>query len=339
MTELNLNLGANSYKIIIQKGVISKADKYFNLNRKVLILTDGGVPEEYSKTIASLCKEYKIVTLPQGEGSKSFEGLQKVLSAMLEFGMDRKDCLVAVGGGIMGDLGGFASSTYMRGIDFYNVPTTLLAQVDSSIGGKTAINFNGVKNIIGAFYQPKCVLIDTLVLTTLPERQLSNGLAEAVKMSLTSDEKLFEKFEKLSFEDIKKNLEEIIVSSLKIKKHVVEQDERESGLRKILNFGHTFGHGVEAQMELKGMYHGECVAVGMIATCSEKVRQRLVPVLQKLNLPTTCDCDVDKALKFVLHDKKRADNCIDAVLVNNVGSFEIKRLTFEEFNDIIKKIF
>ena len=339
MTELNLNLGANSYKIIIQKGVIASVDKYFNLNRKVLILTDDGVPTEYSNTIANLCKEYKIVTLTQGEGSKSFEGLQKVLSAMLEFRMDRKDCLVAVGGGVIGDLGGFASATYMRGVDFYNFPTTLLAQVDSSIGGKTAINFNGVKNIIGAFYQPKCVLIDTDVLATLPNRQLSNGLAEAVKMSLTSDEKLFERFESLSFEEIKENLEEIIVSSLKIKKSVVEQDERESGLRKILNFGHTFGHGVEAQMELKGMYHGECVAVGMVAMCSEKVRQRLIPVLQKLSLPTTCECDVDKALKFVLHDKKRLDNGVDAVLVDRVGSFEIKRLTFDEFNSIIRKIF
>lgn len=339
MTELNLNLGTNSYNIYIESGSLCQANKYFNLNRKVLILTDDGVPTIYSEKIANLCKEYKIITLEQGEKCKSFDGLQKVLSAMLDFGMDRGDCLVSVGGGVIGDLGGFASSCYMRGIDFYNVPTTLLAQVDSSIGGKTAINFNGVKNIIGAFYQPKAVLIDIQVLKTLTERQISNGLAEAIKMSLISDVYLFEKFEKLSFDDIKKEIEDIVINSLKIKKSVVEQDERECGLRKILNFGHTFGHGVEAEMELNGMYHGECVAIGMLATSSEDVRQRLIPVLQKVNLPTECVCDIDKALSFVLHDKKRANNQIDTVLVNKVGEYEIRRLTFEEFNHMVKNIF
>ena len=339
MTKLHLDLGENSYDVIVGNGLIKNAQKYLNLNRKVLVVTDSGVPEEYSNTICSQCAKYKKITVAQGEGSKSFETLQTILSAMCEFSMDRKDCAVAVGGGVVGDLVGFAASIYMRGIDFYNIPTTVLSQVDSSIGGKTAINFNGIKNIIGAFHQPKRVLVDIDTLNTLSERQISNGLAEAVKMSLTSDVKLFEKFERRTYAQIKENLEDIIVSSLKIKKYVVEQDEKESGLRRILNFGHTFGHGIEAETEMKGTYHGECVSLGMIPVSSKIVRERLIPVLNKLNLPTMMPCDVEKALRYVSHDKKCDGNSINVVLVQEVGSFEIKKLTFEQFDELVKLAF
>ncbi len=276
---VRMNLGENSYDIIVERSSLASADKYLNLNRNVLIVTDDGVPPIYSQTIAKLSKNPILITLKQGEDTKSFESLQKLCSIMLLNGFSRKDCVVAVGGGVIGDLSGFAAASFMRGIDFYNIPTTVLSQVDSSIGGKVAINFEGIKNIIGAFYQPKCVLIDPDVLNTLPQRQISNGLAEAVKMGLTSDASLFELFENGEIAD---NIEEIIIRSLNVKKSVVEQDEKEAGLRKILNFGHTIGHAIESN-KFGELYHGECVALGMLYMCSQSVCERLIPVLEFTN--------------------------------------------------------
>ncbi|MBQ8371701.1 MAG: 3-dehydroquinate synthase [Clostridia bacterium] len=337
MTVLHLELGENSYDIQIGNGLLGRCNEFFNLNRRVIVVTDSGVPAEYARTVASGAKEARIVTVPMGEGSKSIEGLSTVLTAMSEFDMKRGDCAVAVGGGVVGDLTGFAAACYMRGIDFYNVPTTLLSQVDSSIGGKTAINFGGIKNIVGAFHQPRGVIVDTDVLVTLPERQIASGLAESVKMSLTSDKELFEKFERMSYEGIKAEIESIITASLMIKKSVVEQDERESGLRKILNFGHTFGHGVEAEEEMHGLYHGECVAIGMLPMCSDSVRARLAPVLEKLSLPTKFSGNLESALGFMLHDKKSAERGIDAVLVDEVGSCRIERMSTNALSDRIRE--
>ncbi len=339
MTKLHVNLGDNSYDVIVGQNILSKAKDYFDLNRRVLIVTDSGVPQEYAKAIAENCKNSKIITIPSGESSKSIDGLKTLLSAMVQFDMDRKDCVIGVGGGVVGDLTGFAAACYMRGIDFYNVPTTLLSQVDSSIGGKTAIDYDGVKNIVGAFHQPKGVLVDVNTLKSLPSRQISNGLAEAIKMSLTSNKSLFEKFENWSKDDILENIEEIIVASLKIKKEVVEKDEKEAGLRKILNFGHTFGHGVEAEEEMRGMFHGECVAIGMLAMCEESVRARLIPVLKKVGLPTEYNGNVDSALKFIIHDKKCANGKVSAVFVREVGSFEITTLSTEQFAKMVKSVF
>ena len=180
---LSMNLGADSYDIIIEHGALAKASEYLNLNRKVLIVTDSGVPAEYADTIAAQCKVPTKIVVPEGEESKGFPTFELLCRTMLENGFTRTDAVVAVGGGVVGDLSGFASASYMRGIDFYNIPTTLLSEVDSSIGGKTAINLGGVKNIIGAFHQPKRVLIDPDVLKTLPPRQIANGLAEAIKMA------------------------------------------------------------------------------------------------------------------------------------------------------------
>ena len=337
MTSLHLSLGERSYDITIGKDLLKSADKYFNLNRKVLVLTDSGVPKEYSERIAALCKDALIYTVQEGEGSKSLTTLEKLLSAMMDYKMTRKDALVAVGGGVVGDLGGFAASVYMRGIDFYNAPTTILSQVDSSIGGKTAVNLGSTKNIVGSFYQPKAVLIDTDTQKTLPKRQISAGLAEAVKMALTSSEELFEIFE--SEENGEDNIEKIIVEALKIKKSVVEKDEKESGLRKILNFGHTLGHGIEADSSLGGLYHGECVALGMLPVCSPEVRARLVPVLKKLDLPTEYDGNIDSALEYASHDKKADGDGIDVVLVEKVGEFKLSRMTLNEFGTLVKKNF
>ena len=191
MTTLHMNLGEHSYDIFVGHGLLSHAGEYFNLARRVFIVTDDGVPGEYAKKIADCAAVAKIVTVPSGEGSKSIEVYSRLLSEMSEFGLTRTDCAVAVGGGVVGDLTGFAAASYMRGIDFYNVPTTLLSQVDSSIGGKCAVNHAGVKNIVGAFHQPRGVIVDIDTLKTLPERQIFAGLAESVKMALTSDKELF----------------------------------------------------------------------------------------------------------------------------------------------------
>lgn len=334
MTTLHMNLDARGYDIHIGRGLLCKAGEILNLERRVFIVTDSGVPSEYAKAIAASAKVAKIITVPEGEGSKSLEVYGKLLVEMANFGLTRTDCAVAVGGGVVGDLTGFLAASYMRGIDFYNIPTTVLSQVDSSIGGKTAINLAGIKNIVGAFHQPKGVIVDIDTLTTLPKRQVANGLAEALKMSLTSDAELFSVFEN---EEIgENNIEKVITSALKIKKAVVEEDERESGLRKILNFGHTFGHAIEAEEKMHGLYHGECVATGMLPVCAPSVRARLVPVLKKLGLPCSYDGNIEQALGFISHDKKCDGDKISIVLVHEIGSFEIKKMTVSEFAETVR---
>ncbi len=333
MATLTLDLKDRSYDITVECGILDRAGEILDLNRKVFILTDTGVPEEYAKKILDQSNEAVIFTAKEGESTKSPAVLEKLLGVMLEFDMSRSDCVVAVGGGVVGDLAGFAASIYMRGVDFYNIPTTLLSEVDSSIGGKTAINLGGVKNTVGTFYQPKHVLIDPDTLRTLPTRQIGAGLAEVVKMALTSDAELFETLENTVAFDI----EDIIFRALKIKKCVVECDERETGLRKILNFGHTLGHGIEAAEGLSGLYHGECVALGMIPVCSPSVRKRLIPVLRKLGLPTEYSGDIDKALEFTIHDKKCKNGIIDAVFVDEIGSYRLEKISVEDFRDLVRQ--
>lgn len=335
MTTLHLDLSERGYDITVGRGLLAHANEYFNLNRRVFIVTDSGVPEVYAKTVSSFAKESVIVTVAEGEGSKSPEVYVSLLNKMVEFGMTRSDCAVAVGGGVVGDLTGFLSATYMRGIDFYNVPTTLLSQVDSSIGGKTAINLGGVKNIVGAFHQPRGVLVDLDTLKTLDKRQIANGLSEAIKMSLTSDEELFRFFE--DEEITEDSLERIVVDSLKIKKQVVEEDEREGGLRKILNFGHTFGHAVEAEEEMRGFYHGECVAIGMLVTSSEAVRKRLIKVLKKVGLSTEYKGDIDRALSFISHDKKCTGSSVSVIFVDTPGTYRIEKMTIDDFAALVRE--
>ena len=242
---------------------------------------------------------------------------------------------MAVGGGVVGDLSGFAAASFMRGIDFYNVPTTVLSQVDSSIGGKTAIDFMGLKNIVGAFYPPKKVIIDPDTLKTLPKRQIANGLSEAVKMAATCSGELFELFEK---EDATENIDKIIEKALYIKKSVVEEDEREAGLRKVLNFGHTLAHALESVNSLSNYYHGECVAVGMLAMCSDSASARLKAVLEKLGLPTEISADADEIIKASRHDKKAAGDDITIVYVSEIGSFELKTIPFDDYEEMIRQV-
>ena len=334
MTKLFVNLDNRGYEINIGRGLIDSAGELFNLNRRVLIVTDSGVPREYALSVKSQCPNAEIITVEQGESSKSPECFIRLLEKMADMGITRSDCVVAVGGGVVGDLCGFAAASYMRGVDFYNIPTTLLSQVDSSIGGKTAINLGGVKNIVGAFYQPRGVIIDLDLLKTLPKRQLLSGLAEVIKMSLTSDSELFELIEGGSLTE---NIEEIIIRSLEIKRAVVEADEREGGLRRILNFGHTLGHAIESQEEMNKLLHGECVAIGMTVCVSDKVRDRLVRLLEKVGLPSRYDGDIEAALKFISHDKKCVGSCVSVIFVDEIGSYRIENMDVDAFCNIVRE--
>lgn len=331
---IHIDLKENGYDIVVERGIVKAAGNHLNLDRRVLIVTDSGVPALYAQTVAKQCKSPVICTVEQGEGSKCLEVFSSLLKTMLDNGFSRKDCVVAVGGGVVGDLAGFTASAYMRGIDFYNIPTTLLSQIDSSIGGKTAVNFGGVKNIVGAFYQPKKVLIDPELLSTLPERQISNGLAEAIKMALTSDGELFDIFET---GDIKESIDEIIVRSLNIKRNVVEQDEKEQGLRKILNFGHTIGHGIESSVDMTDLYHGECVALGLIPMCGDGIRERVIKVLKKCNLYNLISFDWDKINEAAFHDKKADGDTVTVTIVKDIGSFELKTVKCSEVTAMAKK--
>lgn len=331
---LTCKTGTSSYPIVIEPGVTRRAADYLTLGRRVLIVTDSLVPEDYAARIAALCDTPVVVTVATGEGSKSIAVWEELLKTMLDHGFTRADCVIAVGGGVVGDLAGFAAASYMRGIDFYNIPTTVLSQVDSSVGGKTAVNFGGIKNIVGAFYPPKAVLIDCELLSTLPARQISSGLAEAVKMSLTSDSELFSLFEtEVGDHSLSSLLPTIIERSIRIKKAVVEADEKEAGLRKILNFGHTIGHGIESLDDMQNLYHGECVALGMLPMCESDVRHRLVPVLRKLHLPTTLSADPEAVFSAMLHDKKKTSSGITVITVDTVGSYRMQTVGDDELKE------
>ena len=323
-----------SYNIYLERGALAKAGTYFELNRKVLVVTDSGVPAEYARTVAACCKEPIVITIEMGEKSKNIETFQYLLTCMVEHAFTRTDCIVAVGGGVVGDLCGFAASSYMRGIDFYNIPTTVLSEVDSSIGGKTAIDFMGYKNIVGAFYPPMGVLIDPDTLQTLPKRQISNGLAEVVKMAMIGDSELFDILE---HEDIASNLDTIIERSLYIKKYVVENDEKEAGLRKTLNFGHTLAHAIESANSMETYYHGECVGIGMIPMCSPNVRDRLISVLQKLDLPTETAYTAEELLEACRHDKKASGELITVVFVHEIGKAELQTMPFAQYAALVKE--
>ena len=322
---IHVNAGSSPYDIIIERGCLDKAGDLLELDRKVLIVTDSGVPSEYSAAISSVSGEAFIETIEPGEDSKSIASFERILKRMLKEGFTRSDCVAAVGGGVCGDLAGFAASAYMRGVDFYNIPTTLLSQVDSSIGGKTAVNLEGIKNVVGAFYQPKRVIIDPNVLSTLPARHINAGLAEALKMSVTCDASLFDLFEN---GDPYENIDTIIEKAIIIKKDIVEKDEKEAGLRKVLNFGHTIGHAIES-VSASGkdpLYHGECVALGMIPMCGGKLQPRLTAVLKKLDLPVTYDLDRGQILEAMKHDKKSSGGTITMVKSDAPGSFRFEKV-------------
>ncbi len=320
---------SGAYPIYLCSGALREAGDVLELDRTVFIVTDKGVPASYADALAAQCRRAVVHTVPQGEGSKAPAVLETLLEAMLRAGMTRSDCVAAVGGGVVGDLAGLAASLYMRGIDFYNVPTTLLSMVDSSVGGKTAVNLGGVKNAVGTFWQPKAVLIDPDVLKTLSARHVSNGLAEALKMAVTHDPALFARFENSAGYG---PVEDLIAACLRMKRAVVEADERERGLRRVLNFGHTLGHGLEAAAEGR-LLHGECVALGMLPMCTPGVRARIIPVLERYGLPVRANFDVDTAMRAISHDKKSSDGLIEIVTVPELGRFAFQRVTLSELRE------
>ena len=334
--KLTINCKTYSYDVIIQRNILNNVSEYLSLQRKVLILTDDGVPSEYVLKVSSQCLNPIIVTIKQGEQSKNIDNYQLVMKTLIEQGFTRTDCLVSIGGGVVGDLGGFISSTYMRGIDFYNIPTTLLSQVDSSIGGKTAIDYNGIKNIIGSFYTPKCVLIDPNTLKTLDKRQLHAGLVEAIKMACTCSSSLFEIISKSK--NLENDIDEIIFQSLQIKQKIVEEDLEEKGLRRVLNFGHTLGHIIESASNYK-LLHGECVGIGMLSFSSDKARKQIKKLLKKYNLPTSYDLSLKDIEDYLIHDKKKTGDYIWIVSVENIGSYELKKIKIDELYNKLKEEF
>ena len=337
--KLTMKLNRSGYDIILKRGCLRNLHQFTNVqNRKVFVLTDSGVPARYAQTVAAQCPASTVYTVPQGEGSKSLKVYGQVLQAMLDFGMTRKDLLVAVGGGVVGDLGGFCAATFMRGIEFAQCPTTTLSQVDSSIGGKTAVDLGETKNIVGAFWQPCVVLIDPDTLDTLPRRQYVNGLAEALKAGIIADPELFALFEKGNVED---NIEEIIYRSLQVKKRVVEQDERETGMRACLNFGHTIGHGIEAVKGIRGrrtngLYHGECVALGMLPMIEDKqLVKRTRAVMRTLGLPVRTGVDKHKVLGYMQHDKKSRGDSITVIRVPGLGCWRADKIAVSELGGLL----
>lgn len=336
--KLTMNLGSRSYDIVLKDGSLAKIGQLCNLNRKVLVVTDTGVPPQYAQTVLDQCTEGHLFVVPQGENSKSPYMWQALLTRMLEMDFGRKDAVVAVGGGVVGDLAGFVASTYMRGVDFYQIPTTTLSQIDSSIGGKVAINLAGTKNIVGSFYQPRLVIVDPETLQTLPKRHYINGLAEALKAGLAGSPALFEILETENIED---NIEAILYHSLLYKKLVVEEDETEQGKRMELNFGHTIGHGIEAACGLgkgeKGLLHGECVALGMLPMIESKTLQkRTIATLKKMGLPTKCPCTPQEIIQYMKHDKKREKDQVIVVKVKTVGQAYLEKVDFEELNLLVE---
>ena len=313
-------------------GPLEDAGKFFNLNRKVLTVTDRGVPVQYPQAILGASLYGSVLTLPGGESGKSMDGLQLILKELLGRGFTRDDAVVAVGGGVIGDMAGLAAACYMRGIDFYNVPTTLLAQVDASVGGKTAVNLGGIKNVVGVFRQPAGVLVDTSVLRTLSPRLFAEGMAELVKIAATSDASLFERIE--SSTDLQSDLGPMIRDSLALKMSVVRQDPFENGERAVLNFGHTVGHAIEAASAGQ-FFHGECVAMGMLYMASGQARERLEALLGRLGLPLKDPFDADTIMRYAVSDKKKRDNGFRVIEVSRIGTHEFRTIGVDELRSII----
>lgn len=323
-----------TFPLTIARGALSRAGELFDLQRKVMVVTGEGVPQQYARAVLSRCGDGHLLILPEGEGNKTLASVETILNALLEQEFTRSDAVVAVGGGVIGDTAGFAAACYMRGIDWYNVPTTLLSQADSSVGGKTGVNLAGVKNIVGAFRQPAGVLIDPDVLDTLSPRLFAEGLAEIIKMAASCDADLFRILEETG--ELRPRMEEILERALRIKIGIVDADPEEHGLRSVLNFGHTVGHAIEAAGSEAVFYHGEAVAVGMLYMSSGEARERIGALLRRFGLPTEDPFSAEELMTFAMHDKKKRGNGIKIVTVDTIGSYNFKEIDAEELENIIK---
>lgn len=313
-----VKLSNKEYNIIQERSALQHIGEYADINRKVMVVSDTGVPKQYVDTVLAQCPQGFSHIIPQGEGSKSLEVYKEICQHLLECNFSRKDLIIALGGGVIGDLAGFVASTYMRGISFVNIPTTTLSQIDSSIGGKVAVDLDNVKNIVGAFHHPDVVIIDSDTLSTLSKRHFNNGLVEAVKAGLIYDKDLFDIFE--NSDNLENEIDNIIYRCLLVKRAVVQQDEKEENIRKILNFGHTIGHGIESADGLAGLLHGECVAIGMLPMLEDdELRKRVLSVYKKLELKTKTQFDTKTVMDIMLKDKKAYAGKITIVKVKTAG--------------------
>ncbi len=346
MKRIKVRLDKNSYEIHIGSGVLQQLGRWLKENGfrdRVVIITDLTVKELYGDGLNySLSKQgLKVIlsVVPDGEEQKSLETAGRLYEKLAYFRAERLTPVLALGGGVIGDLAGFVAATYLRGVPLIQIPTTLLAQVDSSIGGKVAVDYGQIKNKIGAFYQPKLVLADVAILKTLPTAELNNGLAEVIKYAVIREKPFFDyleqKLDKIKSLD-NKALEEIVYKSARIKVEVVEKDEKDLGLRHILNFGHTVGHAIESASDFK-VSHGQAVAIGMLTASrianklnifSKDELMRLRNLIRKANLPTEVpDLDVQKVMEVVRQDKKIAEGKTRFVLPKSIGKVFVSEVS------------
>jgi len=332
----NVLIGTN---LLADVGKIVKKEVGFS---KICIITDDVVDALYGeKTVSSFISEGFLVekfVIEHGEKSKNAENLIRIVSFLAEKRFNRSDMIIALGGGVVGDLAGFCAATYMRGIKFIQVPTTLLAAVDSSVGGKTAVDLPQGKNLFGAFWQPSLVICDTETLDTLSDEIYADGAAEIIKYGMIYDEELFH-----IVKSGKWNRNEVIAKCVSIKRDVVNEDEFENGIRQILNFGHTFGHAVESLSGFKST-HGHCVAIGMAmityalvqkGEVSKNVFDELIEALENNHLPTKCDFESEQIFNLVTADKKSSSNGVNLILVKKIGKAQIDKTDFKTVKELI----
>lgn len=312
---------------------------------RILTVTDNNVAPLHADSFISRLPddaEKHIFTLPHSEEHKSIETVMSILTYLKAHGFDRNDLIIALGGGVTGDMAAFAASIYMRGIDFVNVPTTLLSQVDSSVGGKTGVDFLGAKNIIGTFYQPRLVICDTEFLKTLPDEIFADGCAEVIKYAFINDPDLLA----LIDGGIKANIESIVFRCVSNKNDIVSRDEFDRGDRALLNFGHTLGHAVEGLSEYK-ISHGKAVAIGMAVIsracesagiCVGGVYDRLTSVLSANSLPTSTEFTAEELIGTVKNDKKKNGDGISVIVPVSISQTQIKKMSFDELYELIKGV-
>lgn len=334
--ELYVDLKEHGYPIYIERGILDQAAEKISQvysGRKVMIISDDRVFSYYGDRLKRILEEkYECFTvvIPHGEQSKSIHILPSVYAELLKAKLSRTDLIVALGGGVVGDLAGFVAATYLRGVKFIQIPTSILAQVDSSVGGKVAVDLAEGKNLVGAFYQPQMVLIDPDVLETLPKRYVIDGMGEVIKYGCIKDAELFDKLEAYgSFENLKAHITDVIAACVDIKRRIVEEDEFDVGERLLLNFGHTLGHAIEQYHHYERESHGEAVAIGMyqITKLAEEKgltkigeAQRIRQVLEAYGLPIDAGIPMEELTGAMQLDKKNLNNQLKIVLLHEIGA-------------------
>lgn len=327
MKTIEINIPNKEYKVHISNGLLYDVDQYIDVSREIVIITDDFIPKEYLKILKSKIANPLIFEVPMGESSKSIDIAYTIINEMISENISRGALIIALGGGVIGDLTGFIASVYMRGIDFVQIPTTLLSQIDSSVGGKVGINSENMKNSIGSFFQPKVVLIDPITLNTLSKKEFNNGMAEMIKYGLIADKSLF--YDILE-KDVKENIEYYIGKCIEIKRNIVVNDEFDTGIRQLLNFGHTIGHAIEQDSKYE-LLHGEAVSVGMnLMSLKTTYHKDLVNILKKYNLPLTYKYDLETIYNFIKTDKKVKSNKLNIIVVEEIGNGLIKTIDLEE---------